>query len=336
MTSFHAEATPGRSPEDLFNDLAKEIDVTPFGFSIDFSGTLAGLIEGISGTLATGQMDITITTEALGVSMQNGQDPALSDDFYWLAHSLLVSGSSIRCAMTPEGVNQGVTLEPRILPRFHQIKVTVSPLPASDDGVVVSGAPAATDLAGIARLFKASAGAIQPVTGSQVLASQPPTTEGSTTIGTSISLSIGANAGMFGDTPTVGIDGSYSVTHSTSVTIPDITVQNLSDGSSAVYLFTAADDSLIGTTTLQPVIQHLFKVPDSGFLRNDRSGDAANAATAPIAVFLIEVEAVVAAVVNFADKFKPQMSVMGLSGTTKRYVAVRVPPMPADSSGLRP
>ncbi|BAU28541.1 hypothetical protein DFP93_105227 [Aneurinibacillus soli] len=100
-----------------------------------------------------------------------------------------------------------------------------------------------------------------------LLSNSPDTTVGSTTYTTSLSHTFSGSIGVFGDQLTATASDSYTVTNSTSVNIPDITVENLSmdQGNNAkwAFLFNNNDDrppTLSSTSMFQPVVTTMWEM----------------------------------------------------------------------------
>jgi hypothetical protein len=98
----------------------------------------------------------------------------------------------------------------------------------------------------------------------ELLAVTPDTTQGSTSYTTSLSQTVSASGGFFGEDPTASVGASVSFGHSVTRSIPDITVNNLSmaaDGQNASWNLGLAEGALAQQDTMEFTTQMLFRVP---------------------------------------------------------------------------
>ena len=152
------------------------------------------------------------------------------------------------------------------------------------------------------------------------IVSSPPTTEGVTVVSSSIGWSLGGNVGSFGEVVTGGLSGSVSISKSTSYSIPDVSVQNRTDGTSSIFLFELSKNALVRKATFQPTLSHIFRVKDDKKWPKHRSALARDYQTAFHAKFSIVLEAF-----GFDNQNLPGSVVLRV----ERTISIRVPPLPS-------
>ena len=108
-----------------------------------------------------------------------------------------------------------------------------------------------------------------------LLSNSPSTTIGSTTYTTSTSYSFGGSIGVMGDQLTASASGSYTVSHSTSVNISDVSVENnsLTKGNNAVWKFTFNNNPMgfsdgnaptaASITNFQPTVNSMWELKNA-------------------------------------------------------------------------
>lgn len=128
--------------------------------------------------------------------------------------------------------------------------------------------------------FMAGKSSAQSVSGAVLASSTPDTTESATTFTVGMSDTWSGSVGFFGADGTGSVSDSVSVSHSQSVTIPDVAVTNQSNSPTAQFDFLIAFGSgsapAIATTTFQATVMVYYKIPDSGqtkWGRNETPGD---------------------------------------------------------------
>jgi len=235
------------------------------------------------------------TSKAVSMSEQDINDPSNIQDYYMLTHELQLTPN-----IAPYGLWTGV----------GSYLVEVVPI----DG---NGA-----------LAYPNAKALTPK-------SQPDTTESLTNYSESLSQSVSGNIGFFGPTPTGGVSGGLSTSHSISYQTADVSVTNKPNGSAVSILFSIAPGAAVATAGFQPTVQHLNSSPDSvHFLPKARSNQPADAGTAPCVWFLLKVTTSLRFQVKFDGGIWGSSAKVGLAPMAEFQIPiqVRMPPLPPNVS----
>ncbi|PVM85184.1 hypothetical protein [Caulobacter radicis] len=93
----------------------------------------------------------------------------------------------------------------------------------------------------------------------------PQSSPGQSTVSTSLTTTISGNIGFMGDTPTGGLGGSVSTSHTRSMSLPGVVVEydGLQDAETAKWTFAVDDQS--------PVAKHDFSHDESALFSIDRA-----------------------------------------------------------------
>lgn len=93
----------------------------------------------------------------------------------------------------------------------------------------------------------------------ELLKSSPETTQGQTSVSSSINTSYSAHAGFFGNTLTGGVSGSQSFGHTQSFSTQDVETIYNRQGNEASWTFRLEPHSNLSHSTFQPFLQALWK-----------------------------------------------------------------------------
>ncbi|PMD31938.1 hypothetical protein L207DRAFT_572260 [Hyaloscypha variabilis F] len=93
------------------------------------------------------------------------------------------------------------------------------------------------------------------------LTSDPKGADNTSSYSTQSSISIGANAGFFGDIPTIGIEASWTMSHAQSVTLTPVKIV---DGSTNDTLQIAFIPQQQKSSDFQPLLQGILQIDDDG------------------------------------------------------------------------
>jgi len=195
---------------------------------------------------------VVCTTKAVSMSQQDMNNPSLIQDFYMITHEL---------ALTPNVVAAGIWLG---MQSYH-----IEVIPIDGEGPLA-----------------------YPNSGSLMTKSQPGTTESLTNYSDSMSQSVSGNVGFFGGTPTGGVSGGITTSHTVSYQVADVMVRNQPTEGGVSILFAIAPGAAVGLSGFQPTLQHLNQGKDNAsFMPNERSNLAQDAGSAPCVWFLLRITA---------------------------------------------
>lgn len=190
---------------------------------------------------------LVITTYGYVYSEFSPDDPSKILDYYWFGH---------QCALDHPPVPGVGGLDSFGL-TVAQIPYAGSPsdLPPAPSGIDI------TDANAVAAALNIPAANLQVPQGS-VLKSDPQAVGTTESYTSSMSQTIGANAGAFGDTPTGGVSESETASNSVETNVPPVEIWNLTQGSYASWSWEPQGDPYM--SSFQPYAQVILMSSDDG------------------------------------------------------------------------
>lgn len=281
-------AVANSSSEELFEQLQSLSDVTQGGLPLVYPEQIP-VQQPDRSFLTLAPIVVVITTSAVAASVQSRQHPENFDDVYLVSHDF----SFLPQISVPAPNRDPITALRRLgacavqFPRDQGY--------AGDTWRFVSSyriSVSSLDAATASRKCNFPAALIDPEPAKfTFIKTSPDTTIGATQVTTSISHTFSGNVGFFGMVFQGDISNSITLSKSKTYSIPDVRVYNQSSVNSAKFLFEIADNAPISKTTFQPSIQFVCVKPDNKAFEAQRSPKPADALTAPVVAFNINISA---------------------------------------------